>query len=78
MKKITKKQIKPFLSGFDYGIKHYSTIEDKHFFTYFGDTSMSSVYRNGIKSARKYMQYRYEILALIVLIFTTLLFMFTW
>lgn len=67
-----------FLRGFDYGVKHYKTIEDKHFFTYFGDTQKSHIYRNGIKYARKYMQYRNEILALIVLIFTTLLFMFTW
>jgi len=70
--------IKAFLSGFDYGVKYFNTIEDKHFFTYFGDTQRSPIYRNGIKSARKYMQYRNETLALIVLISTILLFMFTW
>jgi hypothetical protein len=70
--------IKTFFCGFDYGVKHHKTIEDKHFFTYFGDNKLSPIYRNGIKYARKYMQYRNEILALIVLIFTTLLFMFTW
>ena len=69
--------IKAFFCGFDYAVKHYKTIEDKHFFTYFGDSQRSPIYRNGIKTARKYMQYRNEILALIVLIFTTLLFTLT-
>jgi hypothetical protein len=72
------KNIKAFFCGFDYGVKHYADIEDRHFFTYFGDTQRSSIYRNGITYARKYMQYRNETLALIVLIFTALLFMFTW
>jgi hypothetical protein len=72
------KKIKPFLSGFDYGVKHYATIEDKHFFTYFGDVDKSPIYRNGIKYARKYMQYRNEILALTVLLGTVFIFMFTW
>ena len=72
------KKIKAFLSGFDYGVKHFNTIEDKHFFTYFKDISISHVYRNGVKTARKYMQYRYELLALAVILFTTFLFMFTW
>jgi len=72
------KKIKAFLSGFDYGVKYFDTIEDKHFFTYFKDLSMSNVYRNGVKTARKYMQYRYELLALVVILFTTFLFMFTW
>jgi len=72
------KNMKAFLSGFDYGVKHYLNIEDKHFFTYFGDTQKSSIYRNGIKAARKYMQYRNEILALIVIFFTMLIFLFTW
>ena len=70
--------MKPFLSGFDYGVKHYLNIEDKHFFTYFSDTQKSSIYRNGIKTARKYMQYRNEILAFIVIFFTMLIFLFTW
>lgn len=71
-------KLKSFLNGFDYGIKNYLTIEDKHFFTYHKDVSLSDSYRKGIKIARKYVQYRYEILMLTVLIFTTLLFMFTW
>lgn len=69
---------KVFLQGFDYGVKYFLTIEDKHFFTYFGDVSKSPIYRNGIKYARKYMQYRNEILALAVLLITALIFMFTW
>jgi hypothetical protein len=69
--------IKAFFCGFDYAVKHYKTIEDKHFFTYFGDNKRSSIYRNGINTARKYVQYRNEILTLIILIFTLLLFMFT-
>jgi len=71
------KKIKPFLSGFDYGVKHYADIEDKHFFTYFGDVDKSPIYRNGIKYARKYVQYRNEILALTVIFFTMLVFLLT-
>ena len=72
------KNITAFLHGFDYGVKHYNTIEDKHFFTYFGDSKRSPMYRTGISTARGYMQYRNEILTIIVLMFTLLLFLFTW
>ena len=70
--------IKPYIAGFHYGVKHFNTLEDKHFHTYFKDTNKSNHYRNGIKHARNYMLYRYEILTLTVLVFTSLLFMFTW
>lgn len=65
---------KIFLNGFDYGVKHFETIEDKHFFTYHSDTSSSSIYRNGIKYARKYMQYRYEILLLVFVLSSAFMF----
>lgn len=75
-------KLKAFLTGFDYGVKHYDKIEDHHFHSLPGatwhDQSTQKIYRKGIFFARKYMQYRYETLTLIVLLFTTLLFMFTW
>ena len=75
-------KIKAFLLGFDYAVKRYDQIEDHHFHSFPGaswhDKSTQLTYRKGISFARKYMQYRYETLTLIVLIFTTLLFMFTW
>lgn len=71
------KNIKPFLQGFDYGVKHYSTIEDKHFFTYFLDSEKSPIYRSGINVARRYIQYRNEILTIVILMFIIFLFLFT-
>jgi hypothetical protein len=71
---------KVFLTGFDYGVKHFQTIEDKHFFTYHGDTdgsklsASSKVYRNGIRYARKYMQYRNEILLLVFVLSSAFIF----
>jgi hypothetical protein len=77
-----KLKIKSFLFGFDYAVKHFDKIEDHHWHTYSGaawhDKYTNEIYRKGIKVGRKYMQYRYEILALGVVLFTTLLFMFTW
>lgn len=76
------KNIKPFIRGFDYGVKHFKTIEDHHFHSLPGanwhDRDTQNMYRKGVAYSRKYMQYRYEILTLTVLVFTTLLFMFTW
>jgi len=76
------KKIKPFLTGFDYAVKHYNEIEDHHFHSLPGanwhDQSAQRLYRKSIFIGRKYMQYRYEVLTLAVLLFTTLLFMFTW
>jgi hypothetical protein len=77
-----KLKIKAFMHGFDYAVKNYDKIEDRHFHTLPGaswhDNSTQRVYRKSIAFGRKYMQYRYEILALAVIVFTTLLFMFTW
>lgn len=70
--------LKAFFHGFHYGVKHYNTLEDKHFHTYFKDLDKSGHYRKGIKTARNYMLYRLETLTLTLLIFTSLLFMFTW
>jgi hypothetical protein len=70
--------LKAFFYGFHYGVKHFDTLEDKHFHTYFKDLDKSGHYRKGIKSARNYILYRYEILALSIISFTTLLFMFAW
>jgi hypothetical protein len=69
---------KAFFHGFHYGVKHFETLEDKHFHTYFKDLDKSGHYRKGIKSARNYMLYRYELLTFTVIVFTSLLFMFTW
>ena len=77
-----KRKFKAFLQGFDYGVKHYLTIEDRHFHSYpdadWHEKDINKIYRKGIYAARRYMHYRYEILTLTVLIFTALLFMFTW
>lgn len=72
--------IKVFLHGFDYGVKHFETIEDKHFFTYHGDTDgsklsgSSKVYRKGIQVARKYVQYRQELLLLVFVVSSAFIF----
>jgi hypothetical protein len=75
-------KIKAFLFGFDYAVKHYEEIQDHHWHTLPGahwhDQSTQRLYRKSIFIGRKYMQYRYEVLTLAVLLFTTLLFMFTW
>lgn len=80
-----KRYIKSFFSGFHYGVKHFETIEDRHFFIYTDhdkDHAVASfqheVYRNAIKISRNYMLYRYEILTIGLLFFTTFLFLFTW
>ena len=75
-------KIKAFLLGFDYAIKNYDKIEDHHFQSLPGanwhDRDTQNLYRKSIRIGRKYMQYRYEILTITLLVFTTLLFMFTW
>jgi len=75
-------KIKAFIRGFDYAVMRYDQIEDHHFHSLPGakwfDKETQSNYRKGIFFGRKYMQYRYEVLALCVIVFTTLLFMFTW
>jgi hypothetical protein len=75
-------KLKAFLRGFDYAVKRYNQIEDHHFHSLPGakwfDIETQSNYRKGVFFGRKYMQYRYEVLALCVIVFTTLLFMFTW
>lgn len=75
-------KLKAFLRGFDYAVKRYNQIEDHHFQSLPGakwfDIETQSNYRKGVFVGRKYMQYRYEVLALCVIVFTTLLFMFTW
>jgi len=66
--------VKIFLYGFHYGIKHFNAIEDKHFFTYYSDTSRSNLYRKGIQTARKYSLYKQEILLLIFVISSAFIF----
>jgi len=70
--------IKAYISGFHYGVKHFETLEDKHFHTYFRDLDKSGHYRNGIKFARNYMLYRYEILTLFLISTTMIIFAVTW
>ncbi len=75
-------KIKAVFRGFDYAVKHYDQIQDHHFQSLPGanwfDKQTQQLYRKGITIGRKYMQYRYEVLTITVLLFTTLLFMFTW
>lgn len=75
-------KFKAFIKGFDYAVKKYSILEDHHFHSLPGanwyDKDTQNFYRKSIRIGRKYMQYRYEILTLTVILFTTLLFMFTW
>jgi hypothetical protein len=75
-------KIKAFIRGFDYSIKYYDKIQDYHFHSLPGakwfDLKTQKTYRKGIYSGRKYMQYRLEVLTLIVLLLTTFLFVFTW
>ena len=75
-------KLKAFMRGFDYAIKNFDKIEDHHFHTFPGanwhDRNTNNIYRKGILYGRKYINYRLETLTLIVLIFTSLLFMFTW
>lgn len=75
-------KLKAFAYGFDYAVRNYDKIEDHHFQSLPGanwyDKDTQNLYRKSIRFGRKYMQYRYEVLALGVIVFTTLLFMFTW
>lgn len=75
-------KIKIFFKGFDYAVKNYDSIEDRHFQTLPGsDVARQDdhkLYRKSISIGRKYVQYRYELLTLILILITTLLFMFTW
>ena len=70
--------IKAYISGFHYGVKHFETLEDKHFHTYFKDLDKSGHYRKGIKLARNYMLYRYEFLTLFLILTTMIIFAVTW
>jgi hypothetical protein len=74
-------KIRPFTDGFDYGIKRHESIEDHHFFTYPFRTDdyelarkQDRLYRKGIRSARAYSRYRYEILLLIYVISSAIIF----
>lgn len=73
-------KIKAFLKGFDYAVKRYEEIEDHHFHSLPGaawhDRSTQQIYRKSILIGRKYMQYRYEVLAF-CLIFTGIVMMVT-
>ena len=61
-------KIKAFLYGFHYAVKHHDKIEDHHFHSLPGaswhDKSTQKIYRKSILIGRKYVQYRYEIIAL--------------
>ena len=77
-----KLKIKSFLFGFDYAVKHYHKIEDHHFHSLPGaswsDKYTNEIYRKGIHYGRKYMQYRYEVLTLSLLLATMFIFAVTW
>lgn len=70
--------LKAYFAGFHYGTKHFATLEDKHFHTYFKDLDKSGHYRKGIKHARNYMIYRYEVLTLFIVLTTMFIFAVTW
>lgn len=61
------KNIKPFLIGFNYAVKHFEKLEDHHFHTLPASHNPTKQdhekYRKGVAFGRKYMQYRFEILA---------------
>lgn len=75
-------KIKAILLGLDYAVTNYDKIEDHHFHSLPGaawhDRDTQNLYRKSIRLGRKYMQYRFELLTLFVVVFTTLLFAFTW
>jgi len=75
-------KFRAFFTGFDYAVKNYSRTEDYHFNSLPGakwfDPKTQKTYRKGIDSGRKYMQYRLELLTLIILFVTTYLFVFAW
>ncbi len=60
-------KLKAFLKGFDYAVKYYNKIEDHHFQSFPGaawhDLDTQHIYRKSIQFGRKYMQYRYEVIA---------------
>jgi hypothetical protein len=74
-------KIRPYTDGIDYGMKHNQTIEDHHFFTYPFRTDdnelarkQDRLYRKGIRAARAYSRYRYEILLLIYVVSSAIIF----
>lgn len=75
-------KLKAFLRGFDYAVKHFKSIEDHHFHSLPGakwfDKATQVNYRKGITFGRKYMQYRYEVLTLFLLLSTMFIFAVTW
>jgi hypothetical protein len=77
-----KLKIKSFLFGFDYAVKNFDKIEDHHWHTYSGadwhDKYTNNIYRKGIKLGRKYVQYRYETLVLLLVLTTMFIFAVTW
>ena len=76
------KKLKAFAYGFDYAVKNYDKIEDHHFHHLPGakwhdkDTQLN--YRKAVAFGRKYMQYRYEVLTLFLLLTTMFIFAVTW
>jgi hypothetical protein len=70
-------KLKSFLKGFDYAVKNYDRIEDHHFHSLPGsawhDQSNQKIYRKSILIGRKYMQYRYEIIACVCIFLGILL-----
>jgi hypothetical protein len=75
-------KIKAVFRGFDYAVKHYHQIQDHHFQSLPGanwfDKQTQQLYRKGIMIGRKYMQYRYELLTLFILLTTMFIFAVTW
>ena len=73
-------KLKAFLKGFDYAVKYHDKIEDHHFQSLPGaawhDKSTQEFYRKSIQFGRKYVQYRYEVIAS-AMIFMGLILMLT-
>jgi hypothetical protein len=64
MKKITKKQIKIFLHGFDYGVKNYQNDKDALFHMWNAVEEDNKIYRKAVKLGKQYAFYRAEVLAI--------------
>jgi hypothetical protein len=76
--KIKIKRLKIFLHGFDYGVRNCKDQIINLLNSWNSNEQDNKLYRQGIAFGRTYGYYRMEFLAIFVLLFTVLIFMFTW
>ena len=72
------KKITIALHGFDYGVRNCKDSASNYFDSWNSNEQDNLIYRKYIKIGRTYGFYRIEFLAMFVLFFTVLIFMFTW